>query len=88
MVESEKELKSFLMRVKEESEKAALKLNIIKTKIMACGPGQMSLWPSKCCAGCNCRDSFFLICAIVDVCLMDNNILYIGWVTKEENWPN
>ena len=38
MTESEEELKSFLMKVKEESEKAALKLNIQKTKIMASGP--------------------------------------------------
>ena len=38
MVESEEELKSFLMKVKEESEKAGLKLNIQKTKIMASGP--------------------------------------------------
>ena len=38
MAESEKELKSFLMKVKEESEKFGLKLNIQKTKIMASGP--------------------------------------------------
>ena len=38
MAESDKELKSLLMKVKEESEKAALKLNIQKTKIMASGP--------------------------------------------------
>ena len=38
MVESEEELKSLLMKVKEESEKAGLKLNIQKTKIMASGP--------------------------------------------------
>ena len=38
MAESEEELKSPLMRVKEESEKAGLKLNIQKTKIMASGP--------------------------------------------------
>ena len=38
MVESEEELNSLLMRVKEESEKAVLKLNIQKTKIMASGP--------------------------------------------------
>ena len=38
MAESEKEVKSLLMKVKEESEKAALKLNIQKTKIMASGP--------------------------------------------------
>ena len=38
MAESEKELKSPLMKVKEESEKVELKLNIQKTKIMASGP--------------------------------------------------
>ena len=38
MGESEEELKSFLMKVKEESEKVGLKLNIQKTKIMASGP--------------------------------------------------
>ena len=38
MVESEEELKTFLMKVKEESEKVDLKLNIQKTKIMASGP--------------------------------------------------
>ena len=38
MAESEEELKSFLMKMKEESEKAALKLNIQKTKIMKSGP--------------------------------------------------
>ena len=38
MAESEEELKSLLMKVKEESEKVALKLNIQKTKIMASGP--------------------------------------------------
>ena len=40
--ESEKELKSLLMKVKEESENAGLKLNILKTKIMASGP--ISSW--------------------------------------------
>ena len=38
MAESEEELKSLLMKVKEESEKTGLKLNIQKTKIMASGP--------------------------------------------------
>ena len=38
MAESEEELKSLLMKVKEESEKPGLKLNIQKTKIMAFGP--------------------------------------------------
>ena len=42
MAESEEELKSLLMRVKEESEKVGLKLNIQKMKIMASGP--FSLW--------------------------------------------
>ena len=44
MAESEEELKSFLMKVKEESEKAGLKLNIQKTKIMA---AKSYLQPSK-----------------------------------------
>ena len=38
MAENEEELKSFLMKVKEEIEKVGLKLNIQKTKIMASGP--------------------------------------------------
>ena len=38
MAESEEELKSLLTKVKEESEKAGLKLNVQKTKIMASGP--------------------------------------------------
>ena len=42
MAESEEELKSFLMKMKEESEKVGLKLNIQKTKIMASGP--ITLW--------------------------------------------
>ena len=42
MAESEEELKSLLMKVKEESEKVGLKLNIHKTKIMASGP--ISSW--------------------------------------------
>ena len=44
MVESEEELKSLLMKVKEKSEKAGLKLNIQKTKIMASGP--ITSWPT------------------------------------------
>ena len=38
MVKSKEELKSFLMKVKEESEKAGLKINIQKMKVMASGP--------------------------------------------------
>ena len=43
MAESEEELKSLLMKVKEENEKVDLKLNIQKTKIMASGP--ITSWP-------------------------------------------
>ena len=43
MAENEEELKSLLMKVKEESEKVGLKLNIQKTKIMASGP--ITSWP-------------------------------------------
>ena len=42
MAESEEELKSLLMNMKEDSEKVGLKLNIQRTKIMACGP--ITLW--------------------------------------------
>ena len=42
MAESEEDLKSLLRKVKEESEKAGLKLNLQKTKIMASGP--ITLW--------------------------------------------
>ena len=45
MAESEEELISLLMKVKEESEKAGLKLNIQKTKIMASGP--ITSWQTK-----------------------------------------
>ena len=47
MAESEEELKSLLMKVKEESEKAYLKLNIHKTKIMASGPITHGKWMEK-----------------------------------------
>ena len=43
MAESEEELKSLLMKVKEESEKVGLKFNFQKTKIMASGP--ITSWP-------------------------------------------
>ena len=45
MAESEEELKSLLMKVKEEREKVGLKLNIQKTKIMASGP--IASWETK-----------------------------------------
>ena len=46
MAESEEELSSLLMKVKEESEKASLKLNSQKTKIMASGP--ITSWQIEC----------------------------------------
>ena len=65
MAESEEELKSLLMKVKEESEKVGLKLNIQKTKIMASGPitsweidrettSDFILWGSKITADGDC----------------------------------
>ena len=47
MVENEEELKSLLMKVKEESEKAGLKLNIQKTNIMASSPIMANRWGNK-----------------------------------------
>ena len=54
MAESENELKSLLMKVKEESEKVGLKLNIQKNKIMASGP--TTLWKID---GKQCQTLFF-----------------------------
>ena len=68
MAESEEELKSLLMKVKEDSEKVGLKLNIKKTKIMASGPitsweidgetvetvSDFIFWASKITAACDC----------------------------------
>jgi len=47
MAESEEELKSLLMKVKEESDKVGLKLNIQKTKIMASGPIMGNKWGNR-----------------------------------------
>ena len=47
MAESEEELKSLFMKVKEESEEASLKLNILKTKVMASGPMSPTLALTK-----------------------------------------
>ena len=54
MAESEEELKSLLLKVKEESEKVGLKLNIQKTKIMACSP--ITSWQID---GKQCQTLFF-----------------------------
>ena len=55
MAESEEELKSLLMKVKEEREKVGLKLNIQKTKIMASGPIMGNTWGNS----GNCQMLFF-----------------------------
>ena len=57
MAESEEELKSLLMKVKEESEKLGLKLNIQKTKIMASGP--INSWEIDGKQWKQCQTSFF-----------------------------
>ena len=53
MAESEEKLKSLLMKVKEESEKVGLELNIQKTKIMASGPIQLRSVAHSCPTHCN-----------------------------------
>ena len=58
MAESEEELKSLLLKVKEESEKVGLKLNIQKTKIMASGP--ITSWEIDGETGKMVRDFIFL----------------------------
>ena len=58
MGESKEELKSLLMKVKEESENAGLKLNIQKTKIMASGP--ITLWQTDAKTMETVTDSIFL----------------------------
>ena len=57
IAESEEELKSLLMKVKEESEKAGLKLNIQKTKVMA--PSPITSWQIEV-EKSGCSDRFFL----------------------------
>ena len=57
MAESEEELKSLLMKVKEESENVGLKLNIQKTKIMASGP--IASWEIDGKTGKQCQTLFF-----------------------------
>ena len=62
MAESKKELKSLLMKVKEESEKVGLKLNIQKTKITASGPS--TLWQTDQRKMETVRDFIFLVSKI------------------------
>ena len=71
MAESEEELKSLLMKLKEDSEKVGLKLNIPKTKIMASGPitsweidmetvTDFIFWDSKIIAAMKLKDTYSL----------------------------
>ena len=62
MAESKEELKSFLMKVKEESEKAGLELNIQKTKIMESSP--IASWHIDGETTATVRDFIFLCCKI------------------------
>ena len=61
MAESEEELKSLLMKVKVESEKVGLKLNIQKTKIMASGP--ITSWEKVTLKSCNCHQTLSFMAA-------------------------
>ena len=85
MAESEEELKSLLIKVKEESEKVSLKLNIRKTKIMASGPiimanrwensgksGRLYFWGSKITAYGDCSHE------IKDACSFEEK-LWPAW---------
>ena len=63
MAESEEELKSLLMKVKEESEKAGLKLNIQKTKMMVFGP--VTTWQIEGETLETVRDFIFLVSKII-----------------------
>ena len=72
MAESKEELKSLLMRVKEESEKAGLKLNIQKTKIMALGP--ITVWKQwQILFSCSPKSLQMVIAAIKlkDACILE-----------------
>ena len=70
MAESEKELKSLLMKVKEESEKVGLKLNIQKTKIMASGMEASFSWEY----GADEPYGYFMLKWILCVCMLITRI--------------
>ena len=84
MVESEEELKSFLMRVKKESEKVGLKLNIQKTKIMASRP--ITLWEIDGETVETVSDFIFGVCKIT----ADGDCIHeikIAYSLEEKLWP-
>ena len=85
MAESEEELKSLLMKVKEESEKVGLKLNIQKTKIMASGPitsWQMDGETVETVSDCILRGSKILQMVIAAMKLKD------AYSLEEKLWPS
>ena len=80
MAESQEELKSLLMRVKEESEKAGLKLNIQKTKIMASGPHHFmaNRWGNSgnCCRFCflGLQNPVTAVVKLKDACSLEEKL--------------
>ena len=84
MAESEEELKSLLMKVKEESEKVGLKLNIQKTKIMASGP--ITLWQIDGKAMETVKDFIFWGYKITQM-VTEAMRLKDAWSLEEKLWP-
>ena len=72
MAESEEELKSLLIKVKEESEKVGLKLNIQKTKIIASGP--ITSWQIVGETMETVRDFYFFIKKLKDTCSVEEKL--------------
>ena len=84
MAESEEELKSLLMKVKEQSEKACLKLNIQKTKIMASCP--VTLWLIVGETMATVTDFIFLVSKITAMVTAAMK-LKDAWSLEEKLWP-
>ena len=84
MAESEEELKSLLMKVKEESEKACLKLNIQTTKIMASRP--VTLWRIVGETMATVTDFIFLVSKITAMVTAAVK-LKDAWSLEEKLWP-
>ena len=82
MAESEEELKSLLMKVKEESEKVGLKLNIQKTKIMASGP--ITSWQIDVGTMETVTDFIFLVSKITGMTEYE----MVGWHHQLKSTPN
>ena len=85
MAESEEELKSLLLKVKEESEKAGLKLNIQKTKIMASGP--ITSWQIEGETMETVTDFIFLGSRITADCDCSHKIKKDAYSLEGKSWP-